>query len=36
MFESRYLFEPTAHAMGSGTLDKDYDAAWSGFEKASL
>jgi homogentisate 1,2-dioxygenase len=36
MFESRYLFEPTAHAMGSATLDKDYDAAWSGFEKATL
>jgi homogentisate 1,2-dioxygenase len=36
MFESRYLFEPTAYAMGSDTLDKDYDAAWAGFERASL
>ena len=35
MFESRYLFEPTAHAMGTATLDKDYDAAWAGFEKAA-
>ncbi|MEP7068365.1 MAG: homogentisate 1,2-dioxygenase [Usitatibacter sp.] len=35
MFESRYLFEPTAHAMGAATLDKDYDAAWAGFEKAA-
>jgi len=36
MFESRYLFEPTAYAMGAPTLDKEYDAAWSGFEKATL
>jgi homogentisate 1,2-dioxygenase len=36
MFESRYLFEPTAHALASETLDKDYDKAWSGFEKAQL
>jgi len=36
MFESRYLFEPTAHALASETLDKDYDDAWSGFEKAAL
>jgi homogentisate 1,2-dioxygenase len=36
MFESRYLFEPTAHALASPTLDKDYDLAWSGFEKAAL
>jgi homogentisate 1,2-dioxygenase len=36
MFESRYLFEPTAFALGAPTLDKDYDSAWSGFDKASL
>ena len=36
MFESRYLFEPTSYAMSSPSLDKDYDAAWSGFEKAAL
>ncbi len=36
MFESRYLFEPTAYAMSSPGLDKDYDAAWGGFEKATL
>ncbi len=36
MFESRYVFEPTAYAMGSPTLDKDYDAVWNGFAKASL
>ncbi|HEX7404116.1 MAG TPA: homogentisate 1,2-dioxygenase domain-containing protein, partial [Usitatibacter sp.] len=36
MFESRYLFEPTAHALASPTLDKEYDLAWSGFEKAVL
>ncbi|HEX7466928.1 MAG TPA: homogentisate 1,2-dioxygenase domain-containing protein, partial [Usitatibacter sp.] len=36
MFESRYLFEPTAHALASPTLDKDYDSVWSGFEKAAL
>jgi homogentisate 1,2-dioxygenase len=35
MFESRYLFEPTAYAMSSPGLDKDYDVAWAGFEKAS-
>ena len=36
MFESRYLFEATAYALASPTLDRDYDMAWSGFEKASL
>lgn len=36
MFESRYFFEPTAHALDSPALDREYDAAWSGFEKASL
>ena len=36
MFETRYLFEPTAFAQSSPALDRDYDAAWSGFEKAPL
>jgi homogentisate 1,2-dioxygenase len=36
MFETRYLFEPTAHAMATEMLDKDYDKAWSGFEKAAV
>ena len=36
MFETRYLLEPTAFAQSSPALDRDYDAAWSGFEKAPL
>ena len=36
MFESRYVFEPTAHAMAAPTLDRDYDKVWTGFEKAKL
>jgi homogentisate 1,2-dioxygenase len=36
MFESRYAFEPTAFAMGSKALDRNYDAAWGGFERAQL
>jgi len=36
MFESRYLFEPTAYALNTPTLDKEYDRAWEGFPKASL
>ena len=36
MFESRYVFEPTAHAMASPTLDREYDAVWKGFKKAKL
>jgi len=36
MFESRHVFEPTAYAMGSPALDREYDAAWRGFVKASL
>jgi homogentisate 1,2-dioxygenase len=34
MFESRYVFEPTAFALGAAELQKDYDSAWSGFESA--
>jgi fumarylacetoacetate (FAA) hydrolase len=33
MFESRYVFEPTARRARRATLDPDYDAAWSGFRK---
>jgi homogentisate 1,2-dioxygenase len=36
MFESRYLFEPTAWAMSSPQVDRDYDQVWSGFPKAAL
>ena len=36
MFESRYVFEPTAHAMSGGLLQADYDGVWSGFDSASL
>jgi len=31
MFESRYAFDPTAHAMKSPRREKDYDAVWGGF-----
>ena len=31
MFESRYVFEPSAYAMNSVALQRDYDAAWNGF-----
>jgi homogentisate 1,2-dioxygenase len=34
MFESRYAYEPTAAAMGSPALDRDYDAVWKGFMPA--
>ena len=36
MFESRYVFEPTAFALSTPALDRDYDAAWNGFRKADL
>jgi len=36
MFESRYLFEPTAFAMASPHIDREYDRAWSGFPKADV
>ena len=34
MFESRYVFEPTAFAMSGGLLQQDYDAVWAGFDGA--
>jgi homogentisate 1,2-dioxygenase len=33
MFESRYVFEPTANALKSPALDRDYDRVWDGFSK---
>ncbi len=36
MFESRYLFEPTAYAMRSPALDRAYDQVWDGFPKARI
>ena len=36
MFESRYLYAATTFALSAATLDRDYDAAWGGFEKARL
>ena len=35
MFESRYVFEPSALALNTPALQKDYDAAWTGFDSAS-
>ena len=35
MFESRDVFEPSGFAMDSPALQRDYDAAWDGFETAS-
>jgi len=36
MFESRFVFEPTAFALATPALDRHYDAVWSGFEKAKV
>ncbi|MEQ1516707.1 MAG: homogentisate 1,2-dioxygenase [Usitatibacteraceae bacterium] len=36
MFESRYVFAPTAFAMSDALLQKDYDGVWAGFERANL
>ncbi len=36
MFESRYVFEPTAFAMSTPALQKDYDTSWSGFSSAII
>jgi homogentisate 1,2-dioxygenase len=36
MFESRYVFEPTAFAMSTPALQPDYDAAWNGFDSAKV
>jgi homogentisate 1,2-dioxygenase len=36
MFESRHVFCPTRWAMDTPLLQQDYDACWTGFEKAQL
>jgi homogentisate 1,2-dioxygenase len=36
MFESRYVFEPTAYALNRASLDKEYDGVWRGFRKAKV
>ena len=36
MFESRWVFRPTAWAMDTPLLQTDYDACWNGFPKAQL
>ena len=36
MFESRWVFCPTAWAMDTPLLQTDYDACWDGFPKAKL
>ncbi|WP_141104211.1 homogentisate 1,2-dioxygenase domain-containing protein, partial [Noviherbaspirillum denitrificans] len=33
MFESRYPFRPTAHALAAPQLQEGYDEVWSGFEQ---
>jgi homogentisate 1,2-dioxygenase len=32
MFETRLVIHPTAFALSTGALQRDYDACWSGFE----
>ena len=34
MFESRFVFRPTAFAMNAPELQTDYDDCWKGFEKS--
>lgn len=36
MFESRYVFAPTAFAMSDALLQANYDVVWGGFANASL
>ncbi|UDF04890.1 homogentisate 1,2-dioxygenase [Asticcacaulis sp. AND118] len=36
MFESRFVLKPTQQALSLPGLQPDYDAGWSGFEKAKL
>lgn len=36
MFETRWVIAPTRFAMDTPALQKDYDACWTGFEKARL
>jgi homogentisate 1,2-dioxygenase len=32
LFESRYVFKPTAQALALPSLQKNYDNVWSGFK----
>jgi homogentisate 1,2-dioxygenase len=34
MWESRYVWRPTKHALEARELQKDYDAVWDGFRKS--
>ena len=36
MFESRYVFAPTAYAMSDALLQADYDGVWGGFGGATV
>jgi homogentisate 1,2-dioxygenase len=36
MFESRWVFRPTAFAMDAGHLQPNYDDCWEGFEPAAV
>ncbi|HET9159145.1 MAG TPA: homogentisate 1,2-dioxygenase [Caulobacteraceae bacterium] len=36
MFESRWVFRPTAWAAGTELLQADYDGVWKGFSKAGV
>jgi len=36
MFETRWVIAPTRAAIESAALQRDYDAAWTGFAKATL
>ncbi|MBL8520002.1 MAG: homogentisate 1,2-dioxygenase [Betaproteobacteria bacterium] len=36
MFESRYVFEPSAFALEGALLQKNYDAVWNGFSSAQV
>ena len=33
MWESRYVFRPTAYALNAPQLQKGYDEVWDGFKK---
>ena len=33
MWESRWVFRPTKHALQAPQLQKDYDRVWDGFKK---
>ena len=36
MFESRWIIDPTAHALRSPLLQTGYDNCWSGMRKAMI